>query len=324
MQKGVSIIISTYNGADNLPEAIEHVSKQQIADGIPLELIVVDNNSSDNSAAVAQATWGQVGSTRTSFRLLTEKTPGKYHALQLAIKEARYEYVIICDDDNWLAPDYAQRVYDILDAYPEVGAVGGLGTPETKGLPLPEWFEHYLFAYAVGPQSSQTGFMRPRAVLWGAGMATKRSVYMKMYQKYPSFLPEFGVATAMSSEDTEYCMRLILKHYKLYYDEHLKFKHFIPERKLNEAFRDKLLAGFKSSNPLLRKYFAAMRAKVKTRNRPDIWLMLLLITPINYLFSFSERRADKAKLTLYHLLPGNLIKVDPISKKLKAFISEKI
>lgn len=323
MQKGVTVVICTYNGSDNLPDAIEHVSRQQLAEEIPLELIIVDNNSSDDSAAVAQATWNRVGVTRTSFRLLTEKMPGKYYALQLGIKEARYEYIIICDDDNWLAPDYAQRVYDRLDVTPEIGAVGGLGTSETRGLPLPDWFERYLFAYAVGPQAGKTGFMRPRAVLWGAGMATRRSLYLKMYQKYPSFLPEFGVATAMSSEDTEYCMRLILKGYRLYYDDNLKFKHFIPERKLNEAFRDRLLAGFKSSNPLLRKYFAAMRAKVKTRNRPDIWLMLLLITPINYLFSFSERRADKAKLTLYHLLPGKFIKVDPFSRKIKDFTNSK-
>ncbi len=323
MHKGVSVIISTYNGSGNLPETIEHIAKQQLAEDIPMELIVVDNKSSDDSASVAQNTWAKTGSTRASFRVLTEKTPGKYYALQLAIKEAQYEYIIICDDDNWLARDYAQRVYDILDAYPEVGALGGRGIPETKGVPLPDWFKEYNYAYAVGPQAKESGIMKPRAVLWGASMATKRSVYLKMYEKYPSFLPEYTDFDSVFAEDTEYCMRLILKGYRIYYDDNLIYTHFIPERKLNAKFRDeKLLFEFKGSNPMLRKYYAAMRAKVKTRNRPDVWLLLLLIAPFNYLFSFSRRRADKAKLTLYHLLPGNLIKVDPISKKIKAFIED--
>ncbi len=323
MQKGVSIIISTYNGAANFNDTIEHISRQQLAPGIPMELIVVDNNSSDDSAAAAVAAWDRFGPAHFGFKVLTEKTPGKYYALQLGVKEARYEYLIICDDDNWLATDYAQRVYDLLDSRPEVGALGGRGIPETKGVPLPDWFNDYLYAYAVGPQAKETGLMRPRAVLWGASMATKRSLYLKMYEKFPSFLPEYKDFNVVFAEDTEYCMRLILKGYKMYYDNDLVYRHFIPERKLNEEFRDgKLIYEFKGSNPMLRKYFAALRAKVKTRNRPDVWLLLLLIAPFNYIFSFSKRRADKAKLTLYHLLPGNMIKVDPISKKIKAFIEE--
>ncbi len=320
MVKGVSIIISTYNGSGNLTETIEYISSQRLIEGTRWEVIVVDNNSSDDSIAVARNAWEKFGPAAASFRILTESTPGKYYALQLAVKAAQYEYLIICDDDNWLAPDYAQRIYDLLDSHPDVGALGGRGIPETKAIPLPAWFKNYLFAYAVGPQSEKTGLMRPRAVLWGAGLATRRSVYLKMYDKYPSFIPEYTDFNAMSAEDTEYCMRLILKGYKLYYDDDLIYRHFIPERKLNEKFRDKLVYGFKESNPFLRKYFAALRAKIKTRNRPDIWLLLLLIAPFNYLFSFSERRADKAKLTLYHLLPGNLINVDPISKKIKEFI----
>jgi glycosyltransferase involved in cell wall biosynthesis len=318
MTKGVSIIVSTFNGSGNLYDTIQHIAAQQLPPGTEWELIIVDNNSSDNSAEVAQQAWETFGPAGVGFKVITEKKPGKLYALQYAIKEAVYEYLVICDDDNWLAPDYTKRAYDLLDSRPEVGAMGGRGIPETKGVALPDWFK----AFAVGSQAPKTGIMKPRAVLWGAGMCTKRSLYLKMYERYDSFLPECKEFNIIFAEDTEYCMRLLLKGYRIYYDDNLIYHHYIPERKLNKEFLEgKQIREFKESDVVLRKYTSAMRAVIKTRNRPDIWLFLLLITPFNYLFSFSERRKEKAKLTLYHLLPFEF-KVDSISKRLKAFIKE--
>jgi len=322
MIKGVSIIISTYNGSANLTDTIQHIAKQQLAPEIKWELVIVDNNSVDDSAQVAQKAWDQFGHSGVGFKVIIQQKPGKLYAIQLAVKEASYEYLIICDDDNWLAPDYASRAYNLLDSRADIGAMGGRGIPETKGVALPDWFKDYQYAYAVGAQAPATGIIKPRAVLWGAGMCTKRSLYLKMYERYDSFLPECAEFNIIFAEDTEYCMRLILKGYRIYYDDDLVYRHYIPERKLNKEFLEgKQIREFRESDVILRKYTSAMRAVVKTRNRPDIWLFLLIITPFNYLFSFSKRRKEKARLTLYHLLPFEF-KVDSISKRLKTFIKE--
>lgn len=323
MIKGVSIIICTYNGANNLSDTIQHIAEQKLAPEIKWEVIVVDNASSDNSKEIALEAWNKFGPPSIEFKVLIEKKPGKLYALQYAIQEATYEYLIICDDDNWLQPDYASRAYNLLDSSAEIGALGGRGIPATKGIELPEWFKDYNYAYAVGPQAPATGIVKRRAVIWGAGMCTKRSLYMKMYGRYPSFLTECTEFNILSAEDTEYCMRLILKGYRIYYDDDLVYYHYIPEYKLNENFRDeKLIRGFRESDEILRIYNSAMRAIVKTKNRPDLWLFLLLVSPFNYLFGFSKRREEKAKLILYHLLPFQLFKVNSSSKRLKAFVRD--
>lgn len=320
INKGVTVIICTFNGRERLGKTIAHIASQLVTPAIKWEVILADNASTDNSSDFATAEWTGYNLPHISFRTINEPRPGKLYALQQAIKMAEYEYLIICDDDNWLAENYVSTAFHLLDKMPEIGAAGGQGIPVTDSLPLPGWFDQYHSAYAVGPQASQTGIIRSRDLLWGAGLSTRKSLYLEMYQKYPSFLPECNDVSVLSAEDTEYCMRLILKGYKLYYDAALVYHHFIPGFKLTTDFRDKkLMKGFDDANLILRKYYAAMRATLKTKRRPDIWLMLVLIAPLNYVFAFSKKRAEKAKNTLFYLLPFG-IKSDSVSTRIKAFL----
>lgn len=322
MNKGITIIICTYNGVDRLSETINHIAKQAVPAELAWEVILADNASSDHSSTFAAQEWLKHTVPGVSFKTINEPKPGKLYALQHAINEAQYEYLIICDDDNWLAPDYVKTVFPLLETMPEVAAIGGQGIPVTNGMALPEWFKNYHSAYAVGPQAEKTGILPSRKLLWGAGLATRKSLYLEMYKTYPSFLPEYTAKNILSAEDTEYCIRLLLKGYKLYYDEALVYQHFIPDFKLTISFRDqKLMTGFEDAFIILRKYYAAMRAHLKTKGRPDIWLLLLLIAPINYLFAFSQKRKEKARDTLFFLLP---LKKGPdsITTRIKAFIKE--
>ncbi|WP_316777355.1 glycosyltransferase [Pedobacter antarcticus] len=321
MKNGMTIIICTYNGAERLSQTIAHIAAQIVPTSIQWELILADNASSDDTIEMTKLAWEKHNLSHIPLRVISEDVPGKLYALQKAIREASNEYLIICDDDNWLATDYFEKAYNILDTMPEVGAAGGLGIPVTDDAGFPEWFKDYHYAYAVGPQAEKTGVLKPRAILWGAGLATRRSLYLAMYKDYQSFLVE-SETNVLSAEDTEYCLRLILKGYKLYYDDTLVYWHYIPSFKLTTDFRDqKLIKGFQNSDIILRKYYAAMRARLKTRGRPDIWFALLLIAPFNYLFAFSAKRAEKARNTLFHLLPFN-IPTDDISRRIKAFIRD--
>lgn len=322
MKKGITVIICTFNGAERLSKTIDYIGRQTMSLNVNWEVILADNGSTDGSREVALNQWQKHNLPETSFSVVIENTAGKLYALQHAIEEASYEYLIICDDDNWLSPNYVETAYNLLEALPEVGAIGGQGIPVTDGLLFPDWFKDYFSAYAVGQQAKTTGYLKPRAVLWGAGLCTRKSVYKDMYKIYPSFLTEHPNANVLSAEDTEYCMRLILKGYRLYYDASLQYQHFISDHKLTTDFRDqKLLLSFDNANEILSKYHAAMRATVKTKNRPDIWLYLLLVSAVNSIFSSSKLKVEKAKTTLFFLLPKG-IKGDRVSQKLKSFINE--
>lgn len=318
MKKGITIIICTYNGAKRLPDTIAYIARLVVPTGFSFEVILADNNSADHSSAVAITEWNTHNRSSVPFKTINEPIPGKLYALQQAVEKASYEYLIICDDDNWLAPDYLTKICTHLDNMPEVAAVGGMGIPVTGGAPLPNWFKDYHFAYAVGSQAKQTGKLRAGNTLWGAGLATRKSVYLEMYKDFPSLLP-LSEKNILSAEDTEYCIRLLLKGYILYYDHSLTYKHFIPAFKLTKKFlNEKLLKGFKDSKLILRKYYPALKVKLKTRGRPDLWLYLLVVAFIRYLIFLPGERAIKAKDTLFHLFPF-WIKSDPISTQIKSF-----
>lgn len=322
MRKGISVIICTYNGAERLPKTIGHIARQTASAKINWEVILADNGSTDGSKNLAYNIWNEQNLAKVSFRVIFECRPGKLYALQNAIDKAEYEYLIICDDDNWLSPDYVENAYQLLESMPEIGAIGGQGIPVTDGIKLPEWFKDHHSDYAVGQQAKTTGFLKPRAVLWGAGLCTRKTVYKEMYKTFPSLLTEHPTANILSAEDTEYCMRLNLKGYRLYYDANLKYQHFIPAHKLTKEFRDqKLLKGFDNANDILRNYHAAMRATVKTKGRPDLWLYLVIISFLQLRFHSSATKAEKARTTLFFLL-GRGIKANGIAGKIKEFLNK--
>ncbi|MGY3054252.1 cellulose synthase/poly-beta-1,6-N-acetylglucosamine synthase-like glycosyltransferase [Pedobacter sp. UYEF25] len=314
-QKGITIIICTYNGVERLGQTLYHISQLTVPSNIKIELILADNNSSDDSTGFSKEEWIRLGVSNIALNTISETKPGKLYALQKAIYSASFEYLIICDDDNWLAKDYLIRVLYNFENRPNIAAFGGQGLAVTDALELPKWFRNY--AYAVGAQSKVDGIMKPGSVLWGAGLATRKTLYKEMYQNFPSIIPtsKFNI---LSAEDTEYCLRLAIKGYRLWYDSEMIYQHFIPKFKLTEKFfEEKLLRGFDNSRQTLGKYYPAIRVYIKAKKRPDIWLYLFFSSCFRYLF-FGGRRKIKAKDTLFHLLPF-WIKSDPISTEIKSF-----
>ena len=124
IQHGVSIIICCHNGVGRLPETVRHIAQQEVPAHIPWEFILVDNASTDNSVGLAEAIWTAYDPP-AAFRVVKERTLGLSHARSKGFEAAQYEFMIMCDDDNWLAADYVARTYEIMAAKPSVAALGG-------------------------------------------------------------------------------------------------------------------------------------------------------------------------------------------------------
>src|SRR5688572_20235345 len=102
MKAGITILICTYNGAQRLPATLRCIAAQQIPAAIDCELIVVNNASTDHSLETINSEWLQQH-TSIELRIITEVRPGLTFAREAGLKAARYDYIILCDDDNWLA-----------------------------------------------------------------------------------------------------------------------------------------------------------------------------------------------------------------------------
>jgi len=233
--EGISIVICCYNSARRLPETLRHAAGQQVRSDVAWEVIIVDNASKDDTVKVAEQCW-KADNGPVSFRIVYEKAPGLSHARKRGILEARYSYILFCDDDNWLENTYVQGAFDRLKADSTIGIIGGCGIPQFE-VPLPSWFEKYKKSYALGPQHQTSGLLPNHANIYGAGMVIRKDVLIRMYALgFESLIADRKGEALTSGGDTEICIWYKFWGYKLYYDGSLVFRHFIPQDRLTDKY----------------------------------------------------------------------------------------
>jgi glycosyltransferase involved in cell wall biosynthesis len=123
----VSAIIPTYNYARFLPRAIESVLAQSYA---PLECLVVDDGSTDDTPGVLERYRGRIRSVRQEHR-----SPAA--ARNRGLRETTGELVAFLDADDWWDPPKIERQVEYLTRHPEVAAAGcGVRVVGAEGEPL--------------------------------------------------------------------------------------------------------------------------------------------------------------------------------------------
>ena len=257
MSRGVSIIICCYNSVSRLPETLKHLSLQQTS--VSWEVIVVNNNSTDATSQVANEEWDKSFSP-TTLRIVHEPTPGLAAARNKGIAEAKYDYLIYCDDDNWLAPTYVADVYELFEKDSTIGIIGGNGSPVTEG-EAPFWFEKFVHSYAAFPQTDSAQFV---GGVYGAGMAIRKECYTSILEnKFESLLTDRKGTALSSGGDSELCYLVRLAGYKIWCDNRLQFKHFIPRSRLQWDYLKRLHIGFAKSNVVINLYDFAVTTDCK-------------------------------------------------------------
>jgi glycosyltransferase involved in cell wall biosynthesis len=111
---GISVIICCYNSSLRLPKTLEYLSNQATGNLFPWEIILVDNNSSDNTSVIATNFWASLD-IDVPLIIVEESKPGLIYARNTGINKANYDFLIFCDDDNWLNKNYLCNVYKILN-----------------------------------------------------------------------------------------------------------------------------------------------------------------------------------------------------------------
>jgi len=302
LKKGISVLVCSFNGADRLPQTIAHLARQVVQENVEWEIILVDNASTDNTSQVAKGEWKKHRVHHVDFSIVFEPRPGKINALETGTKHCKYEYFIICDDDNWLCDSYVQKTYELLEKDPRIGAVGGQAFPVSDTGVLPEWFDHYKEGYAVGQQAADKGDVTKRGFVFGAGLGTRTRLYQAAYEKFPSLLIGRQGYKLSAGEDAEYCQRLILRNYRLYYEPTLTFKHYLPTHRLQENYRDRLYAGLQDADQILETYYMINRFRRKVRHNFLNKARLLIIVPFRILFARSRNTVNNEMKLLMYLL----------------------
>lgn len=253
-----SIIICCYNSSFCIQKTLKHIANQK-SYNLSYEVILIDNNCSDNTVAIALDTWQQIGA-KHSLRIIKEEKAGLNYARKTGIKNARAQSIIFCDDDNFLQEDFLSRAKTRLDSSNCIGILGGQSLAEYS-TSLPKWFYEYSAGYAVGKQSETSGNINQRGYVWGSCMVIRTSLAKDIILS-GDFLTTDRVQNKLSSGgDVEICLRARLLGYDIFYDEGLLFYHFIHERKLSTEYRDHLYLSFKESSKKLLLYFILLEVQ---------------------------------------------------------------
>src|ERR1700730_18373678 len=121
----ISVVLCTYNRASSLGKTFESLRQMTVPPVLKWELIVVDNNSADNTyAAVTEFA-------RTSglnLRYVFESKQGLCHARTTGVANARGEIIAFTDDDVQVSPEWLQELKRTFSEFDCMG-VGGKSIP---------------------------------------------------------------------------------------------------------------------------------------------------------------------------------------------------
>lgn len=116
----VSVLICTWNRPDGLRSALNGLAKQTLAPE-RFEVVVVDNNSTDNTSDVVES---QAKTSPYPLKYVLETRQGKCWALNTGIASARGDIIACLDDDCVPEPDWLSEISDAFERQ-EVGLLGG-------------------------------------------------------------------------------------------------------------------------------------------------------------------------------------------------------
>lgn len=257
MPSGISVVICCYNSSLRIAPALQHLVDQKNISLSAFEVIVVDNASTDNTAEKVSMLWNNLHADKPAFKVVCELSPGLSAARKKGIEEAYFDYVLFCDDDNWLDENYLSISLKIMKSDPLIGALGGKGSPVFEYKEPPYFWINQFHTLAVGVQSGIDGdITNERGVLYGAGMIVNKIAFTILLEK---FRFQFLVSDRLqgnlaSSGDHELCLAFRKIGYKIFYSPRLDFKHFIPAYRTTIPYYKKLFLGFGMSYALLHVY----------------------------------------------------------------------
>ena len=141
----ISIVLCTYNNADSLALTLEQLARQSNVPEHALEVILVNNNSPDQTAEVAQRS---VETSPIPIRYFFEGRQGLSFARNTGVEQAAGQYILFTDDDAEIPPDWVSGYLAKIDALAPDCLYSKIEIIWDR--PQPWWYSPRYRAYFVG------------------------------------------------------------------------------------------------------------------------------------------------------------------------------
>jgi glycosyltransferase involved in cell wall biosynthesis len=230
----ISVVICTYNRAASLSVTLESLARMSVPPQLDWELIVVDNNSTDNTRAVVTE-FHRVSD--LSIRYLFEPQQGLCHARNRGVAAAIGEIIAFTDDDVQVEPAWLRELADTFTKFNCMG-VAGKSVPAWNGLAKPAWFattgpyclsRGTILDFDLGKDSKEI-----EIAPWGLNMAFRKAAF----EKYGTFRSDLGVSgsAGLLGEDTEFGRRLLRSGEKIAYTPRAVVFHPVDPRRITKSY----------------------------------------------------------------------------------------
>jgi glycosyltransferase involved in cell wall biosynthesis len=229
----ITVILCTFNRCRTLAKALESIAASTLPRTVAWEVLVVDNNSSDQTRAlVEEFCRRQPG----RFRYLFEPQQGLSYARNTGVREARGDIICFVDDDVMVDPAWLQNLTETLHDDEWAGA-GGRICLEQNFSP-PSWLP-LQGPYSMGGQLAALFDLgdKPSALdrpPHGTNMAYRKA----MFEKYGGFRTDLGRCgnNLIGQEDVEFGERLMAGGERLWYAPSALVYHPVQQERLTKEY----------------------------------------------------------------------------------------
>ncbi len=226
----VAILIPTFNRAEILRRTLNSFAGQQVPDGVAVELIVVDNNSTDHTRDVCEQ-----AALPFPVRRLFEKRQGKCFAMNCALAATTADLLLFTDDDVAVESGWVAAYCDAARRVPQASYFGGRIYPYWDVTP-PRWFAdhaatHLAWMVLHYDMGAEERFWDESVA--GANMAIRREALSGL--AFNTALGPDGTET-VRGEENDLLAHVRAKGLRGYLTPAAVVRHYTPARRMSETY----------------------------------------------------------------------------------------
>jgi glycosyltransferase involved in cell wall biosynthesis len=235
----LSIVICSYNRASYISDALDSLYTQT-AGLNAFEAIIVDNNSTDNTAEVFSQ-W-RTAHTNGSFTYITERNQGASFARNTGAAVSKGQWLCFMDDDAVATPNYVENILKHIETKPDAVGFGGRIIP--KYIPAePKWMSYYVsslvgnFDYAPSACAFENGKYPLES-----NMIVKKEIYDTI-GGFNTALPGVVGTLRIGGEGKELFYKILALGHTIYYDPTICVHHVVEVNKLTSEYMYRVASG---------------------------------------------------------------------------------
>lgn len=235
----ISVVICTYNRSAYIQEAMESLYHQTLSKEA-YEVIVVNNNSTDNTASLCQAFIQSHPDSH--FYYYNEPRQGASFARNTGAAYAHSPLLCFMDDDAVADHDYLERIVNFFTQHPDAGGLGGRIIP--RYIPSePVWMSHFVSSLVGHFHYSETvSVFAPNKYPLESNMIIRKADFDAI-KGFNTALPGVMGTLRIGGEGKDFFLRLKELGRTIYYDPAIRVQHVVETAKLTREYMYRVASG---------------------------------------------------------------------------------